>query len=234
MIAIISDIHANYPALLSVINDIEKRGIKRIISLGDVCGYHTMINESIELLREKKVINIRGNHDHYMIENIKKTRSNVVNKTIAYQRKIIKKENLLWLEKSIWFYKDNLSYMVHGSFEKNGTDKYLYEINKKFFSTYKQKFFFAGHTHVQIFVEMDNRKFFCNPGSVGQPRDGDNRTGYAIFYEKEKRIELVRCEYDIDMIAWHMKNEGFDEPLYKNLYYGLPIDGKIKKIDIYM
>ena len=229
MIAIISDIHANFPALQAVIDDIESRGIKRIFSLGDVCGYHSMINECIDLLREKNVTNILGNHDYYMINGIEKTRSNVANKTLAFQRKIITDKNLQWLRNSIPFYKDFQSYMVHGAFTENGTDTYLFSVCEEMFAPFEQKYFFAGHTHVQTLIKFDNDKYFCNPGSVGQPRDGDNRASYAILNEK---IELIRLNYDIDMIAEDMKKNGFDEPLYQNLYMGTAISGKIYSIGI--
>ncbi|MFW9882206.1 MAG: metallophosphoesterase family protein, partial [Candidatus Thorarchaeota archaeon] len=69
MIAIIADIHGNYPALKAVIEDIEKYNIDTIYSLGDVAGYYCMINECINLLRVKNVINIFGNHDLYIVNN---------------------------------------------------------------------------------------------------------------------------------------------------------------------
>ena len=61
MIAIIADVHGNYPALKAVFEDIESLGINGIYSLGDVSGYYSMINECIELLRNKEVPNIINN-----------------------------------------------------------------------------------------------------------------------------------------------------------------------------
>ena len=228
MIAIISDIHANYPALKAVIDDIQRRGIKKIISLGDICGYHSMINECIGLLRENNVINIRGNHDNYMIENEQCERSISVNKSLDFQRQVITNENIEWLKQSIPFYKDSLCYMVHGSFSENGMDHYLYTINNDMFSTFKEKYFFAGHTHVQTLLSLDKNRFFCNPGSVGQPRDGDYRAAYAII--NDDAIELIRLEYDIDMIANHMKKNGFESYFYENLYRGTNLRGNIASI----
>lgn len=228
MTAIISDIHANYPALKAVIDDIQRRGIKKIISLGDVCGYHSMINECIGLLRKNNVINIRGNHDNYMIENEPCERSISVNKSLDFQRQVITSENFEWLKKSIPFYKNSLCYMVHGSFSENGMDHYLYTINNDMFAPFKEKYFFAGHTHVQTLLSLDKNRFFCNPGSVGQPRDGDHRSAYAII--NKDAIELIRIEYDIDMIAEHMKKNGFESYFYENLYSGTNLRKKILSI----
>lgn len=229
MTAIISDVHANYPALKAVIDDIQRRGIKKIISLGDVCGYYSMINECIDLLRENNVANIRGNHDNYMIENEQCERSVSVNKSLNFQRKVITDENFKWLKQSIPFYRDSMYYMVHGSFSKNGMDNYLYVISNDMFRRFKEKYFFAGHTHVQALIDLDKNRFFCNPGSVGQPRDGDHRAAYAII--DNEAIELIRLEYDIDIIAEHMKKNGFESYFYKNLYTGSNLRGNVASIN---
>ena len=228
MTAIISDIHANYPALKAVMDDIQRRGVKKIFSLGDVCGYYSMINESIELLREMNVINIRGNHDNYIIENEQCERSVSVNKSLDFQRQVITEENFEWLAQSIPYYKDSKYYMVHGSFSENGMDTYLYTINNKMFTTFKEQYFFAGHTHVQTLIGLDNNRFFCNPGSVGQPRDGDKRAAYAVI--NNGTIELIRLDYNIDLIADHMKKSGFESYFYENLYTGSNLRGNIMNI----
>ena len=67
MIAIISDVHGNYPALQAVLKDIDSRNCKTIISLGDVTGYYCMINECIEEFRCRKIVNLMGNHDSYLL-----------------------------------------------------------------------------------------------------------------------------------------------------------------------
>jgi len=228
MTAIISDIHGNYPALKAVMDDIEERGIKKIISLGDICGYYSMINECIELLKDMNVVNIVGNHDYYMIENEKCERSISVNKSLDFQRQVITNDNFKWLKRSIPFYRDSMHYMVHGSFSENGMDNYLYTINNDMFATFKEKYFFAGHTHVQTLIGLDKNRLFCNPGSVGQPRDGDHRSAYAII--NNDAIELIRLKYDIDMIANHMKKNGFESYFYENLYTGSNLRKNIRSI----
>ena len=228
MTAIISDVHANYPALKAVMDDIQRRGIKKIFSLGDVCGYYSMINESIDLLKKMNVVNIRGNHDHYMIENEQCLRSKSVNKSLDFQRQVITGDNFKWLKESIPFYRDAEYWMVHGSFSENGMDEYLYTISNNMFATCKEKYFFAGHTHVQTIVSLDQNRIFCNPGSVGQPRDGDKRAAYAVIDKGD--VELIRLEYDIDSIADHMKKSGFESYFYENLYTGSNLRGNIMNI----
>lgn len=226
MIAIISDIHGNYPALKAVIEDIEKYNINTIYSLGDVAGYYCMINECINLLREKKVINIFGNHDLYVVNNKECPRSTTANFCLTHQRNIITPNNLAWLSESI----DNLSidnsFLAHGGL-KNYFDEYIYQVSENYLTLRKERFIFVGHTHVQKKIIFTNQ-YFINPGSVGQPRDGDPRAAYAI--KDDNDIILRRVEYDINHISDEMKSNNFDERTYSNLRHGTRIGGKIDKI----
>ena len=62
-IALISDIHGNYPALQAVIERVRKENCDLILSLGDIAGYYCMINECIDLCQKNEIVNILGNHD---------------------------------------------------------------------------------------------------------------------------------------------------------------------------
>lgn len=228
MIAIISDVHGNYPALKKVLESIDKLGCEQIICLGDVAGYYCMINECIEELRSRNVINLLGNHDQYLIQGTGCPRSNSANRCIEFQSAIIKGENKKWLENSgEYLTLDDINF-VHGGW-KDPIDEYLYSISLSYFSEIKGKFFFSGHTHVQTLVDF-NEKVYCNPGSVGQPRDGDSRASYAIL--DGENIFLKRVEYDIDIIANEMNNNGFESYFYENLYQGTRIGGQKSSVEI--
>lgn len=219
MIAVIADIHGNYPALAAVINEIDKLGCDKIISLGDVAGFYCMINECIELLRSRDVINIMGNHDDYLVNGTKCNRSRTVNECIQYQRNIINRDNLEWLAQSFNHIEFNEFSMVHGGWN-DFLDEYIYEVSEDYFSNKEQQIFFSGHTHIQLFKEMQHIKY-CNPGSVGQPRDGDWRAAYVLI--EKKHIILKRVEYSVDSIAEAMKKANFSSYYYNNLYYGTRI-----------
>ena len=88
---------------------------------------------------------------------------------------------------------------------------------------------FSGHTHVQALVDFGEKKY-CNPGSVGQPRDGDPRTAYAIVDGVD--IFLYRVSYDIDQTVFAMKQAGYDAFYYSNLYIGAQIGGRIDRIKV--
>lgn len=229
MIAIISDIHGNIPALTAVIEELEKQNIRKIISLGDIAGYYPFINECIDLLKKNNVTNIMGNHDFYLVSGLGCPRSKAVNELAQIQLKNITSENLDWLSQSKICFKMDETIMVHGGFE-NPVDEYLYNISQKYFSRFNYKYFFSGHTHVQCVHYFNNGQVYCNPGSVGQPRDGNPKASYALF--DGKQIYLKRIEYDPTIIENTLGNEGFDEYYYEGLRQGVRIGGKIDSIKI--
>lgn len=222
MIAVISDIHGNFPALQAVLGEIEKVGCESVISLGDVAGYYCQINECIDLLRQKEIRNIMGNHDYYMVYNQPCPRSRSANNLLDYQRTQITKENLNWLGKSSQKIEFDSASFVHGGWKDN-LDEYLLDATEEYFKDENALFFFSGHTHIQT-SKIFSKTFYCNPGSVGQPRDKDPRAAFALF--DGERIHLRRVDYDIDQIALAMQKCGFDRYYYEGLYSGLKIGAK--------
>lgn len=218
MIAFISDIHGNYPALKAVINKIDALGCNTIISLGDVVGYYSMFNETINLLRKRNVINILGNHDDYLIHHVP---NNISSKTVRlcidYQRNKITDRNLTWLKESKEFIDNTLFSARHAGW-KDIREERFDQFDFEYVKGYQQNLFISGHTHKQYIQHSINNKIYCNPGSVGQPRDLDPRAGFMILNRGE--IQLYRIEYDIDSICNDMKHKGLGEWIYKGLYTG--------------
>ena len=209
MIAIISDVHGNFEALKEVLAKIESLNISQIVCLGDVVGYYSQINECCDVLREKNVSCVMGNHDWYMVSETECQRSKSVRDCLAYQRKIITDENRSWLAAfPVILNKYGMS-MVHGGWN-NPIDEYL-EPTEEYFSAIKGKVFASGHTHIQR-AEYYREKVYCNPGSVGQPRDGDNRAAFAVYNGEDFR--LFRVPYDIEKTGRLMAEAGFNPYYY--------------------
>lgn len=227
MIAIISDVHGNLPALKAVLEKIDTLGCETVISLGDVVGYYAQPGECVDLLRDRGVVNILGNHDHYIVSGEGCPRSKLVSDITEYQRGIISPEQIAWLAQSRSYIIDGAIYFIHGGWQ-DPVDQYLYAIAETDIPV-EAETFFAGHTHVQVLLDV-NGKTFCNPGAVGQPRDGDPRAAFATF--EDGHIELRRVEYDIDETAFHMKEAGFKARCYENLYIGAQIGGRIDRITL--
>lgn len=220
MIAIVSDIHGNYPALKAVLEEISTYPVERIISLGDVAGYYCYINECINLCREYDIINILGNHDYYLISGNGCPRSYSANVCLKYQMDSISKENRKWLEDSITLYDEKSISLRHGGWA-DPLDEYLYDFSFDMIKGYNQRIFGSGHTHIQKLVESEWKIYF-NPGSVGQPRDYDARAAYALIND-DGSVTLKRCAYPIEETIEEMRRRGFQERIYDCLRYGSKI-----------
>lgn len=209
-IAFISDIHGNYEALKCVLKSIDEMGIKEIFCLGDIVGYYSQINECCDELRERNVKCVMGNHEWYLIANSFCPRSQSVNDCLEYQRRIIKEENKIWISSFPIIRKEYGISMLHGSWT-NPIDDYL-EPSEDYFNKIDGSYFVSGHTHIQR-LEIYTQKIYCNPGSVGQPRDNDNRAAFAIF--DGKNFKLYRTKYNINKVGELMEQSGFN-----GYYYG--------------
>ena len=221
MKAIISDIHANYSALESTMSYIDHLGISDIICLGDIAGYHTEINECIDLLRERNIVCVMGNHDYCLVKGEEMKRSRTASEVIKYQRKIISERNLRWL--SLLPKSRELSDLniVHGGWKDN-LNEYIYKPKSHNYPIKRVHYYASGHTHIPIIEKVDDI-LYCNPGSVGQPRDGNCKASLATF--DGKQFSIHRVAYDIENTQNKMREAGFSEYYFKNLSKGLPIGG---------
>src|SRR4051794_13012513 len=228
MMAIISDIHGNLPALDAVLRRIDVLGCDAAYSLGDVGGYYCMVNQCIGRLRDRGIVHLMGNHDLYLVAGLPCPRSRSANACLDYQRRTIDADHLEWLAASPAALTLGDLSMVHGGWVDH-VDEYLYHINADYFRDRPGRFFFSGHTHVQVLAEF-GPKTYCNPGSVGQPRDGDPRAAFAVF--DRGRITLERVEYDVAAVATAMEGAGFAPHFYRNLYGGTKIDGSLAEVRV--
>ena len=118
---------------------------------------------------------------------------------------------------------DRLS-LVHAGWN-DPLDEYMIPTEEYFFEI-EGHAFASGHSHVQ-YKWQGSRAIYCNPGSVGQPRDGDPRAAFATW--DGMRFDLHRVSYDIGQTEKSMQAAGFSEYFYANLRIGSRIGGKIDK-----
>jgi predicted phosphodiesterase len=109
---------------------------------------------------------------------------------------------------------DNIQ-LLHGGWA-DPIDEYLIP-TQEYFERVTGEIFISGHTHVQTLHKYGN-KTYCNPGSVGQPRDGDPRAAFAVFDSND--FELLRVEYDMQKVFNLMEVAGFDDYYYGGLKTG--------------
>lgn len=214
-IAFISDIHGNYEALKAVLAEIDQLGVEQVYCAGDIVGYYTQINECCEALRQRRIPCVMGNHDWYMAGGGFCPRSRSVNDCLAYQRTIIETTHLDWLRTFPVQLAIGEIRMVHGGWA-DPIDEYL-KPTEGYFERVQGNVFVSGHTHIQILQRFGD-KLYCNPGSVGQPRDGDPRAAFAVYEAGE--FTLHRVEYDMQTVFELMKAAGFNDYYYGGLKTG--------------
>jgi len=226
--AIISDIHANVDALNVVLADIDRRGIERIVCLGDIVGYGPNPLECLDLVRERCEWAMMGNHDFAVL--YEPTSFNVsAEQACFWTRQQFDREPDPDLRRARFEYLGNLSIKrrehdalwVHAS-PRRPINEYIFPDDVITAPAKMGQIFdriewraFCGHTHVTgVFTDepdfyppqdlggaykfTDAEKCIINPGSVGQPRDRDPRASYAILHDD--RVEFVRLEYDIQAV----------------------------------
>jgi len=219
-LAVIADIHGNFPALKAVIEAIRKLDCDAILSLGDVAGYYCMINECIECCRSAGVFNVLGNHDSYLLTGTGCPRSMSANLCLEYQRQYIEPQNIQWLARSLPEYRDDYFWGVHGSWN-NLLDDYLECFDFNRLPQPVRRVYASAHTHVQKIQKAGITTYF-NPGAVGQPRDNNPLAAFAVFVPPDQ-VTLYRVPYNIDEICQAMQSAGFEERYFTCLKNGTRI-----------
>jgi putative phosphoesterase len=225
-IAVLSDIHSNSEALQAVSKNLD---VDRILVLGDSIGYGANPNEVLDWLQENECICIKGNHEEAVISGETGWFNPFAARAILWTRDRITSANLAFIEsleaKKIVAFGGLKVAMCHGS-PNDPLYEYVYkETHEHLFDYYLQKensnVIAMGHTHLP-FLWVGKNGAVLNPGSVGQPRDGDKRASFAIINVEDDVpvVEHYRVEYDIDSAVKKILEAGLPEMLAKRLYNG--------------
>ena len=220
---LISDIHANIEALEAALNAAPEHD--EVIDLGDVVGYGASPNEVVDCVRGlKKAQHVRGNHDKACAGVMSTEQFNPIAAIAAYwTRDMLSPGNRKWLANMPPgpVQHDGLSdiQFVHGS-PLDEDDYLITPVDAAFAAPeINTRITFFGHTHVQggfvlhaagaeairpriqqapekLDLKQDAR-YLINPGSVGQPRDGDARAAFAVYDTEAHVVEFHRVQYDI-------------------------------------
>lgn len=217
-LALLGDIHSNLPALRAVLKDI---GHAEIFCLGDIVGYNPFPRETIDLLRKMNVSGVRGNHDQAAIDRRASFLNPTASEALIWTNDQLKEEDRLFLEGFPMRYVNGLLRAYHGS-SRDPLYEYMYPwLPEETFRSLSVgvEMLFLGHTHVP-YVKMLKDKLIVNPGSVGQPRDGDPKASYSIVDKDSGKAEIRRVEYDIDTVAGEIYRQRLPTFLAKRLYLG--------------
>ena len=218
---ILSDIHSNVEAFEACVQRAKQAGYDSVLCCGDIVGYGPSPIEAIDGIRGLKAITIRGNHDRVAAGLDEATQFNPhARHAVYWTRAVLPESYREYLANLPVGPLDitNEAQLVHGALSHE--DDYIFteaDADENFLLATKPLTFF-GHSHFPVVFangkgnsvqatsyEFDEfiavkceagRKLLVNPGSVGQPRDGDARASFAIWDADRSRIEFYRVEYN--------------------------------------
>jgi putative phosphoesterase len=224
-IAIISDIHGNLPALESVLLDIDKKGITEIYCLGDLVGYYCFFNEVVAVIKDRNIKCLLGNHDFALIHtNGVIERSRTCTNILKWQLERATSatfDYLKALESSYEFeFSNKKIQLVHAGLQ-DPVDEYVFDVTDDYLKNnlFNADILISGHTHLLTFKKFYSGKTWINPGSVGQPRDFNNKASYVIL-DENLDVVFVRVSYDYNKTISEMRNQGFDHYISDGLKNG--------------
>ena len=239
-IAVLSDIHGNLPALEAVLAELKPYDV--IWQLGDICGYGPLPNEVVALLAAEGAIGVRGNHDSAAIGQLETDSFNDdARAAVEWTAGVLTADTHRWLSALPLKMVDGSFTMVHGS-PRDPTWEYIFtaETARANMKRFQTSYCLVGHTHVPfVFVQgksggvdaviagedsvldLDGTRIIVNPGSVGQPRDGDPRASAMIIDTEASTIAWHRVEYPIEKTQRLMTDLKLPKRLIQRLEYGL-------------
>jgi diadenosine tetraphosphatase ApaH/serine/threonine PP2A family protein phosphatase len=237
---IVSDIHGNREALEAVLADAHGH-YDRVVCLGDLAGYGADPNFAVEWARSNVAAIVRGNHDKVCagLDSLYSYRP-AARAAAEWSLHALSAENRTYLER---LPRGPLPYegfdLVHGS--PLDEDEYLMSLAdvEAVRREIETPLSFFGHTHIQggfliarsggvkaidphraLELEHDYR-YLVNPGSVGQPRDGDPHAAYAIYSPPDRVVEFRRVAYDVAAASDKILAAGLPESLASRLWTGV-------------
>lgn len=240
LIGIFSDLHANLPSMELACKIFDEHSVDHILCAGDIVGYYTEPVKVLEMLRERTEHVVIGNHDAIAV-------TDNFTREIKYFNDIAR-QSLVWTRqvlmdhKDHWEYLKNLPYtkkvhldgisffMVHSTPNIPQEWDYYYYFGvsdqdielTSWLDTYDADVIVLGHTHVPFIFQTEEEKprIVLNPGSTGQPRDGDPRGSLMLYDTKSREVEHIRYNFNIEEVCTEVKKNRLHSYLCDRLYKG--------------
>lgn len=239
---ILSDIHSNLEALESFFEAVHivLNGESRFICLGDIVGYGADPETCINRIKENNIQAIAGNHERMLINVDERAKANhLAVHAIELESKMLTFEAIEYIRSLPPELNIDKTYLaVHGS--PDDPDEYvanrssavraIYALDEKEISIC-----FHGHSHIPgifennglyyyqentRFVLPDEGRYLINPGSIGQPRDGDPRGSFCVYNDTDRSVEFYRFQYPIEQTVRKMLSAGIPHELADRLHCG--------------
>jgi putative phosphoesterase len=217
---VVSDIHANFEALRQLPEDVDE-----VFCLGDVVDYGPEPGPCIDWLKERRAVVVRGNHDHAVATGAWCGSADPFREASADTReqmwKVLDQSELDYLE-GLPFEQEvsrgGLRFFLVHATPSHPLNPYVRPEEARRWEQEVARVdadvLLVGHTHLPMILRF-GRKLVVNPGSVGQPRDGDPRASFAIIEDGVPRLE--RVAYDVEASVRALKAQSLPDSVFRKL-----------------
>lgn len=247
-LAVIGDVHANLPALEAVLAAIEVQRVDRVLCMGDTVGYHAEPVECLRLIEQVADAGVLGNHDWMALGGDLAAGTNpLAERVVAWTRARLDRAARKYLAGLPRCAVDpSGAVLAHGcflndEFHRGYTTSLTLTVNLHVVALCADwpQVALCGHTHVPMcgWLDADGatheadvsapvqwpadaRSVLINPGSVGQPRDGDPRASFAVVDTGQCRMRIHRVVYDIEKTTDAMRRAGLPMEVANRLQRG--------------
>ena len=242
-LGVISDVHGNLPALEAALAFLDQTGVKDVVCCGDVVGYGPWPNDCVERVAARAGCCVLGNHDAAAVGRLQAGHwSGAAGAALRWTAAELSEASRAFLNARPETAEHRGHFVVHGSprepLWEYLTDRWTAYAN---FHHFEQALGWFGHSHLPtVFalrggdvqggriageqtVALDpGARYLINPGSVGQPRDGDGRLALAVYEEDAagRRVRFCRLAYPVERVAAPVRAAGLPASLYNRLKQG--------------
>ena len=244
-IGIFSDVHANIEALTAVLEAYRSERIDKYVCIGDTVGYGASPNECCDVIRGVAAFTILGNHDAAVAGRMDYSYYyDAARHALDMHAKQLSPENMEWLRGLPYEVREGREGEIcfcHGSPINLEEFEYIFSVEQaaRCLEIYDQlaTVTFIGHSHLckafaltrddvyevvaQKFTIRPDHRYIVSVGSVGQPRDYDNRASYTVYDTEEKVFEFKRVAYDIDAAAQKIFTSDLERNFGNRLFLGV-------------
>ncbi len=239
-VGIFSDVHSNLEALLAVLQFLEKSDCSQLVCCGDIVGYGPDPAACIETIRRCRARVVCGNHDAAAVgrKDIAEF-SSAAAEAIVWTREALREADLIYLGNLPLTDRFDPFFIAHGSPGEPDQFEYVFSLRdaQEALEDCTDPVCLVGHTHRPLVVEIangspaaavqaqrfplrDGARYLVNPGSVGQPRDGDPRACCMIYDSAAAEMSLHRLPYDVTSVQEKIRAAGLPEFLAARLSSG--------------
>jgi predicted phosphodiesterase len=240
-VAVVSDIHGNRHAFEAVLRDVRDASVRELWCLGDLVGYGAEPDACVELVRDHAAICLAGNHDLAVTGELPLDEfSRGASLAARWTQEVIAAENLAFLERLKPELADQPVGLYHAS-PRDPVWEYVLSalLAELCLDEQERRVCLVGHSHVALSfsrtegepatgearrggteLDVGEGEWLLNPGSVGQPRDGDPRAAWMVLDLERWHASYRRTEYDIAGAAAAIRAAGLPDSLAERLQYG--------------